>query len=435
MQDSKYKYLTLQYILLNVANMFMSAAMIGYVLNYLSSLSVLTDASGNPKLALIGLIIGIGSVLSIVAQTFFSSWLDRTDVMDELSFLRVISIASLITGIGMTVIPDSSYIVVILTVLAIIVVNISMPIINTIAFLYEKEGKTINYGVCRGIGSGAYACGAYLLGALWKTLGKNIITIYVIVFSIVLIATITMMPKPKRNDEVKEKGTSFIEFFKKYKAAFYLTLGMVFIYFTHMMLNVYLKIIVEGILGEAGILARIEASANYSSDALIVGSEAYITAKDAIAANIQGIAVAIAAMLELPAMSSFTRIAKKFDINKIMIFAGMMYLLKHALMLVCTNEYMLYGIEVLQMFGYGVMTPALVYWCYENIPASDSNKGQSAFIMSLTIASLFTTIICGYLFEHLSVRMVLLIGLIVTVIGVFFIYVGVNTKQNNQLNN
>ena len=104
MQDTKYKYLTLQYILLNVADMFMVAAMIGYVLNYLSALSVLTDANGNPKLALIGLIIGISSALSIVAQTFFSSWLDRTDVMDELSFLRVISIASLITGIGMAVI-------------------------------------------------------------------------------------------------------------------------------------------------------------------------------------------------------------------------------------------------------------------------------------------------------------------------------------------
>ena len=45
---------------------------------------------------------------------------------------------------------------------------------------YEKDGTKINYGLCRGIGSAAYAIGAFFLGRLWVTFGKNTIPFYII---------------------------------------------------------------------------------------------------------------------------------------------------------------------------------------------------------------------------------------------------------------
>lgn len=433
----KYKYITIQYALLNITNMVMCSAMIGYIFNYLSSLRVLMDAQGNPNTTLIGYIIACGNILGLIGQSYFGAWLDRTTIMDEKGFLRLISIVSLITGIGMLVIPDTLFIVVVLAVLTCAIVNICMPVINTVAFIYEKDGTKINYGLCRGIGSAAYAIGAFFLGRLWVTFGKNTIPFYIIIFSIIAILVLTSMPNVEntKKEVVEKNDLSYGAFFKKYKAAILLAVGMIGIYFTHQMINVYLKVIIEGVLGEQEILARIQALPSYDPNALNVGSEAYNIAKDSIIAKIQGTAVFVAAMSELPPMFLFSKIIKKFDINKVMVFAAGMYLVKHIMFYLCKGEVMLYFVHFLQMLGYAVMLPALVYWVNENILESDRNKGQSIMMMTLTIGGLFANITCGYLFDTFTVKTVLLIGVIATIVGVVLIYSAVSAKKEKGLMN
>ena len=43
---------------------------------------------------------------------------------------------------------------------------------------------------------------------------------------------------------------------------------------------------------------------------------------------------------------------------------------------------MFYAAMVLQMFSYAAITPAIVYFCNEQVAAEDQNKGQAIFITS-----------------------------------------------------
>ena len=53
------------------------------------------------------------------------------------------------------------------------------PFINSMAFIYVKEGITINYGLGRGMGSASFGLASLLVGRLWSSFGKAFVPYYV----------------------------------------------------------------------------------------------------------------------------------------------------------------------------------------------------------------------------------------------------------------
>lgn len=399
----KYKHLTLKYACINAAYLMLICATAGYAYNFLSQSGFVDSA--------IGIIITLVSICGLVSQTTFGSIIDKSEKLDEKKFVSLTMIATIITSALLLVLPQGSIITVIVAVIAFTSASAGMPFLNSMAFIYEKDGATINYGLGRGVGSAAYAVGSALLGQLWALAGKTIFPIYIIVFSIATLLLIQFMPSaPSIKDEAdsgSQESLSYCAFFAKYKKIIIPVIAMVLIYFSHMILNTYIAKVIGNIIGPQA------------------------AATEGAVEGFQGTALFIQAMCELPTMFAFGLILKKFSINKLMCIAAVFYSIKHILVAFCPNMYVFYFVMVLQMFSYAVLLPGGVYLANEIVAPEDRNKGQAVIAATATVGGLLASLIGGQLFTFMPVTTVMILGAAITVLGTVFMFIGVGTLKKS----
>ncbi len=399
----KYKHLTLKYACINAAYLMLICATAGYAYNFLSQ-SGFADSA-------VGIIITLVSICGLISQTTFGSIIDKSEKLDEKKFVSLTMIVNIISSALLLFIPEGNVLTIIVSVIAFTSASAGMPFLNSMAFIYEKDGATINYGLGRGVGSAAYAVGSALLGQLWALAGRTIIPIYMIVFAVATLLLMQIMPVAPKiesgdTSEVQE-SLSYGAFFSKYKKIIIPVLSMVLIYFAHMMFNTYIAKVIGNIIGPEA--AAVEGTV-----------EGY-----------QGTALFIQAMCELPTMFAFGLILKKFSINKLMCIATVFYSFKHILVAFCPNMYVFYFIMVLQMLSYAILLPGGVYLANEIVSAEDRNKGQAVIAAASTVGGLLASLIGGQLFTFMSVTAVMILGAAITVLGTVLMFVGVGTLKKN----
>ena len=79
---------------------------------------------------------------------------------------------------------------------------------------------------------------------------------------------------------------------------------------------------------------------------------------------------------------------------------------------------MIYMAQVLQMGAYALFVPASVYYVNQIIEKNDMVKGQSFLTTSMTLAGVFASLAGGILLDMIGVHESLLLGAIVSVVGV-----------------
>ncbi len=402
----KYKYLTLKYALVNAAFMFLVCATVGYSYNFLSQ-SGFADGT-------VGIIITAVSVCGLIGQTLSGSLIDKSEKIDEQTFISGALIIVFALAVILALLPEGSVLMIIVTVICFTFASIGMPFLNSMAFIYEKDGQTINYGLCRGIGSAAWAVGSSLIGQLWSIMGKTILPWYVAGFAALCFVLIRLMPKPSaeavraaeaNEEQAKPKDLSYVAFFGKYKKMLIVALAMICMYFCHMMINTYIAKIIANMMGEgANVTGAVE--------------------------SVQGNALFIAAIVELPTMFLFSKIIEKLSIHKVMVFAAVIWSLKHVLTWLCPNVIMFYGVMILQMFSYAALVPACVYFANESVDAGDRNKSQAIFGATATVGTLLASLVGGQLFQYMSVKPVIFVGVAVSIIGTVLMIIGIRAVES-----
>ncbi len=404
----KYKNLTLKYALVNAAFMFMVCATVGYSYNFLSQSGI---ADGT-----VGILITAVSLCGLIGQTLSGSIIDKSETIDEKKFISMSLIAVMALGVVLAFVPAGSVLMMIVSVICFTSASIGMPFLNSMAFIYEKDGQTINYGLCRGIGSAAWAVGSSLIGQLWSIMGRTILPWYVVAFAAICFVLVNLMPTPSAEAEAaaaasevtKEeapKDLSYGAFFSKYRKAMIVALAMILMYFCHMMINTYMAKVIGNIMG---------AAANETG----------------AVESVQGNALFIAAIVELPTMFLFSKIIEKISIHKVMIFASIIWSVKHVLTWLCPNVIVLYMIMVLQMLSYAALVPALVYFANESVEAQDRNKSQAIFAATATVGTLLASLIGGQLFQFMSVSAVLFIAVIASCAGTVLMFIGIKAVES-----
>jgi len=145
--------------------------------------------------------------------------------------------------------------------------------------------------------------------------------------------------------------------------------------------------------------------------------------------SVQGNALFIAAIVELPTMFLFSKIIEKISIHKVMIFASIIWSVKHVLTWLCPNVIVLYMIMVLQMLSYAALVPALVYFANESVEAQDRNKSQAIFAATMTVGTLLASLVGGQLFQYMSTSAVLTIGVAASCIGTVLMIIGIRNAE------
>ena len=381
----KLEHLNLKYALVNIGFMLMVAGSMGYAYNFLSQ-SGFDDGT-------IGTVMSAISLLGVFAGPAAGDIVDRSKKITQKMF---ISGSMIICGIGaliLLLLPAGSPLIIPVVVISFMSATIGMPLLNGMAFIYEKAGGVINYGLCRGLGSAAYAVGSNVVGRLWAVLGTKTLPLWIIGGAILTFLAVNLMPNaPKElasaDEQPKEQGESIsiLQFFSKYRDLTFVVIALTLMYFCHFIINNYM--------------------------AKVIGM--FVTTN---VETVQGNAMFIAAMLELPIMFGFSIILNKLGVNRILIIASIIYSIKHVITFMAVNVPMFYGAMALQMLSYAALVPAVVYFANEHVAEEDRNKGQAVFATASSVGGLLASFLGGWLFTLMPVRAVLGIGAASSVAG------------------
>lgn len=400
------KNLNLKYALANAGFMLLVAGSVGFAYNYLSQ-------SGF-EAGTIGTVMSIVSLVGVFLGPAVGDLVDRSDKITQKMLITGSMIVCGVMAILLLLVPSGSFLILPIVIVSFMSATVGMPLLNGMAFIYEKAGGIINYGLCRGIGSAAYAVGSNVVGRLWALLGRNTLPIWMIGGAALTIVAINLMPDapkalaPKKEDAKKAvaakaaegEAISVLQFFSKYPSTTLVCLSLVLLYFCHNLFGTYLG----AVLGEFVPAADVE--------------------------RVQGNALFIQAMVELPTMFGFALIMKKLSINQIMALSAIFYSIKHVVLLMSNNVPMFYAGMVLQMLSYAAITPAVVYFANQQVQEQDRNKSQAVFMTANSVGGLLASFVGGWMFQLLSVRAGLLVGVAASIVGTVLMVMGVrNAKE------
>ncbi len=392
------KYLNARYALCNIGFMLLVSGSLGFAYNYLSQSGF---ESGT-----IGTVMSIVSLLGVFIGPAAGDIVDRSDKITQKTFITGSMVICAALSAVLLALPKGSFLILPVIIIAFAASTVGMPLLNGMAFIYEKSGGVINYGLCRGLGSAAYAVGSNIVGRLWGVFGRNTLPIWVILGAVLTAVAINLMPnapkqaapkKQGKKDAKTEESISVLQFFGKYPKTITVILALVLLYFCHNVFNTYLGAVLGDIM-------------KGSSDEQI--------------AAVQGNALFIQAMVELPTMFGFALILKKLSVNQIMAISAIFYSLKHIVLLLASNIPMFYAGMILQMFSYAALTPAIVYYANEQVNEEDRNKGQAVFMTANTVGGLLASFVGGWIFQLLSVRAGLTVSVVASVAGTILMVLG-----------
>lgn len=394
--------LNTRYQIANLCFFGLLAVVLGYGSNYMLSLGFSNSE--------IGVIMAAFNIISVFLQPTLASLNDK---FPSLSLQKLINICMLIV-LGCSIvlyfmgIAKGSHIVIVsLLILIYALGNSIAPLINSLAFLYDKQGVVINFGVARGLGSLSYACVSLILGYIVNWFSPSILPLFYALFAALTIFIVygyklngVKGDRAHEEQKSKENQLSFFEFIVKYKKLIIMLCGFVLVYTAHMIINNFYIQIVTSLKG---------------------------TSVD------MGNMIFIAAMCELPAMFGFTWLSKKIGITNLMRIAIVFYILKHALTFVAINVTMLYIAAFLQMLAYAVFTPAAVYYVNMVVNDQDQVMAQSVNGMSMTIGGVVGSLLGGVIMDLMGVKNVLLIGLILSICGGFIVFMNLEKVNKKKL--
>lgn len=359
--------------------------------------------------ATIGTVLSVTSLSTIGVQTLLANYIDKYREVRLQDVISAITIAIIIGSIILYFMPIEIFI------LALIVFIFAfsqalLTFINSLAFIYEKFGIHINYGVARGMGSLAYAVITMVLGQIVEATTPNILPVFYSIFALFLLFSVRSYFLPEDQqiviEEVEEPleeqvavDQTMFEFFSKYSRLVLLMGGIVFLFFAHTVINNFFIQVITPIGGDSGSM---------------------------------GTAIFVAAIVELPAMMNFSQIAKRVPVSRLLKISALFFLAKHTLTFFAPNMMIIYIAQFLQIGAYSVVYPALVEYINSIVDLKDLVKGQSLLTTAIALSSVFASFLGGILLDEIGVSQTLLIGIVTTIIGLIIVFITVEdmTEQS-----
>lgn len=351
----------------------------GAVINF-SSVYLLGNGFSNTQ---IGVLCAVAYVVSVLVQPGLAGYADKPHSPS----LKVIimGFAGVLMGLaallGLTF-QKSMVLTAVFYGGTIVIMQILTPFINALGTESARQGRKVNFSIARGIGSLGYAALCYSMGIVVDRYGAGMQPVCTVAIVAALLISMGVYPfkkngegQPEKADKQTHSGNPLL-FFKKYKTFGLALVGCIFVYSSHIFLNnfTYQIVVTKG---------------GGSSE--------------------MGTAMAIASMVELPTMFLFTYMLRKASSAFWFRICGIFFTLKALGSLLVGNMTGFYVVQIFQMFGWGLITVASVYYVDSIMQPEDKIKGQTYMTMSCTIASVIGSLTGGALIDWCGVN-----GMLVT---------------------
>ena len=351
----------------------------------------------------IGLVTGIGAIISVIAQPLLTSFIEKSHFLDIKKLIIFIKMLSLGFAALIHFIPTNGLLIIVLFTL-VCMLDVSLTsMYNSICMDTVNRGININFGLGRGAGSCFYAISSVIFGYLVKDAGPGILMPLYILFSLLAVMAVVAFPyvKPALNkgNVVLEKNDNDLEraggsdkkrngLFSKYPFLMPFLVSTVLVFMGHSMFNMFLINVIERAKGDSSSM---------------------------------GIALAIAAATELPVMSFATKLSKKFTTTKLLMISTLFFTFKMLLSFFAFNMAILFIAQFMQCGAFAIYTPVAVYYINEKLESKDRAMGQSlngAF--SLGLGGAVGNIIGGVIVDNFGVPAMILFAAGISLLGFFF---------------
>jgi len=130
-----------------------------------------------------------------------------------------------------------------------------------------------------------------------------------------------------------------------------------------------------------------------------------------------GVAMAIAAVAEMPAMIFYSRISRRIGPRYLLCITGWAWLLKIGLTMLSPTPQMIYLAQLLQFLSYAIYVPATVDYISRSLPQTDFLKGQALAGSAFTLGSLLASFLGGRLIDLMGVSSMLTVMVALCAVG------------------
>lgn len=346
----------------------------------------------------VGLVTGLGAIASVILQPATAALAGKISILnDKLNaiILKIISLAAAI--LIMAGFPGNLSIAVLFTVLT--AIDASIPsILSTLATSYINAGNFLNYGAARGFGSLTYSVFSLILGILVSRAGTDILMILYIFFGILYIIAVAAFPangsksdsnsvndKPGKPSGSRE-GTGLLA---RYPYLYSFFAASILLYIGHNIFNIFLINIVNRAGGDSVNL---------------------------------GVALAISACVELPAMACFVQIENKIPVEKLMIISSIIFTMKAFAAIFATSVPAVYIVSFMQIGAFAIFTPGSVYFICKHLSPSDNSLGQALLgSCTLGLGGTLGNILGGFIIDRAGITAALVAAAVLSAFGAIFI--------------
>jgi len=282
-----------------------------------------------------------------------------------------------------------------------LLLQLAFPLVNALGMDAINQGRSLNWGAARGVGSVSYAAVSWLLRILSARIGTITVPLLIVLSFAAFLAVTFAFPgtAPQTSGaEASAQTAAPAAFFRKYPRFGSLLIGTTLLYMGHMILSNYTFQILQSKGGGSAEM---------------------------------GIANALAAFLEIPTMCCFGWMLKRASSGTWLRLSGVFLALKAVLSWLVPTVPMFYAVQVLQMFGWALISVAAVYYVNSIMEKSDAVKGQSYLTMTYTLGNVLGSLAGGQLLDLAGVRTVLIFMTVVTFAGMLVVLAAARkTRQN-----
>lgn len=319
----------------------------------------------------IGVVLGAAYALSAVAQPLVAALFNRSGVRLSTGMACFYAVAAVLAVLVLAL-PLQGGALAVLIVCIFMLQATMQPSLNSLHRGYALRGVEVNFGFARGVGSAAYSVMCALVGRLLYRFSPCMLPALYLTTMLLMIACLLAFRAPSFTDGVSLGERRRREpLLRRYPRFALLLLGVSLLATVHIFIDNFMLQIVQNLGG---------------------GSAQ------------QGVVVAIAAMMELPAMVLYGRLSKRIGGGWVLCMAAWVWVVKDVLTALATSPAMLYAISLLQFASYAFYVPAAVEYVSDALSQQDFLAGQALVGTAFTLGSLAATFIGGWMLDLLGVR-------------------------------
>ncbi len=328
---------------------------------------------------LAGLILGVATALAFLLQPVLTALADKTG-LDAKNICLSSSLLGALCAAGAIVLPSCASV---LFALACVSLQVLPSFSNALGMQAMRAGCRVNFAISRGIGSLSFGLSAKLAAALIERFGNQAIAVSGVVCFVLFFLATLVFPRVRGLAHTQETPSTVRRFFAESPRFLPVLLATVLLYIGHNAL--------------CNCMFR------------IAQSKLPLSASAEAATQLQGTALMVAAVLELPTMFLFTKLLRRARCDIWLMLSCLFMTLRLLLTWLLPGQIGMILAQTTQMGGYALFAVASVYYVGTVIPQKNVVKGQTYLGAANTLGNLLAYILGGYLIDLMGVEAMLCI--------------------------